>query len=951
MTAHKILLVDDNPATRRLVRFALGERGHEVHEAADGKTARELVAAVGPDLVLLDLVLPDTDGFALVGELREAARRDTTIIAFSGFLSKVDETRLAAVGFDGVIEKPVEPDRLVALVESHLPRTISEADRFGTGRTVLVVDDDPLQLKLVRTCLGQLGFEVACAADGHEAVDLARSGTYDAIVADVMMPGLDGFEVAAAIRDLPESASMPLLLVTSSYVTETDRELARRVGANDLIVRTPDLGELILALNEALTRPTPIATTRGGRPPGAASARRVVHRLERQARLTSGLLQRCSVLSAEVAVFRRMSEAVLKNRRLDDALDDALAACLDAGGISIGALYLVEGDGRLSVRSIGSSTGWSPEALGEFFGHADVLRAAIDGVMPVEIPSAAVDEAVSSDLLGRCGACSVLVLPLAYLDTALGALVVIARRREQIQAHWHALAHTIANQLSQVLALSVAFEARTRAEQLAQERTSFLDALLEQAPDFVLYIDPGGIVRYASRVAPGHEDGVGRPVTAAVAREHLARVLATGEAASWEASERAADGEPTFYWCTMGPIRRDGVITGAVLLARDITEKKKADAQLIASDRMASVGILAAGVAHEINNPLAAVMANLEVTVMELKHQGQHLVVPPDIEDALNDARDAADRIRAIVRDLRLFSRSQEDEVTAVDVEHVLDSTLRMAWNEIRHRARVIKDYGGVPPAAANDARLGQVFLNLIVNAAHAIPEGNYEDNSIRVATSVDRKGRIVVRIADSGSGIPPEVQAKIFTPFFTTKPVGLGTGLGLSICQRIVASLGGAISFECRPGGGTEFQVTLQAAHFEETATTKMKQLSPPGRRGRVLVVDDEALVLSATKRILGVDHDVVTAKGGEAALDLVLAGERFDVILCDLMMPQVTGMELHAAIERRDPAQAERIIFLTGGAFTPGAREFLDDVSNHRVEKPFNARGLRALVSSVVG
>ena len=168
--------------------------------------------------------------------------------------------------------------------------------------------------------------------------------------------------------------------------------------------------------------------------------------------------------------------------------------------------------------------------------------------------------------------------------------------------------------------------------------------------------------------------------------------------------------------------------------------------------------------------------------------------------------------MREIVRDLKVFSRAQEDRRGAVDVEKVLESTLRMAQNEIRHRAKVVKVYGQVPRVDANEGRLGQVLLNLIVNAVQAIPEGNYESNAITITTKVDHD-TVLVSIADTGSGIPPEVQRRLFTPFFTTKPAGVGTGLGLAISHRIVTGLGGQLDFVSEVGKGTTFRVRLPIA------------------------------------------------------------------------------------------------------------------------------------------
>jgi len=237
------------------------------------------------------------------------------------------------------------------------------------------------------------------------------------------------------------------------------------------------------------------------------------------------------------------------------------------------------------------------------------------------------------------------------------------------------------------------------------------------------------------------------------------------------------------------------------------------------------------------------------------------------------------------------------------------------------------------------------------VNAAQAIPEGNYEGNRIRIATQFDR-GRVHITIADTGPGIPPHVQARMFTPFFTTKPIGVGTGLGLAISHRIITQLGGTLTFTSEPGKGTEFRVTLPVADPGlPTITQTLPGAMPARRRGRVLVIDDEETLAQAMRRFLLQDHDVEAVTSARAALDLVMAGSRYDVILCDLMMPQITGMDFHAALLKLDLAQADRIVFITGGAFTETARAFLDATPNHKIEKPFDLKTLRHLVNELIG
>jgi signal transduction histidine kinase len=240
------------------------------------------------------------------------------------------------------------------------------------------------------------------------------------------------------------------------------------------------------------------------------------------------------------------------------------------------------------------------------------------------------------------------------------------------------------------------------------------------------------------------------------------------------------------------------------------SERRKLQDHLLLSERMASIGLLAAGVAHEINNPLACVMANLDLAARHLKGLSGQGPSHSKIAQELRDASEASDRIRQIVRDMKVFSRGQEDTRAPVDLHRVLDLALRMASHEIRYRAEVVRDYGPVPLVDANESRLGQVFLNLLVNAAQSIREGSPDSNHIRVATHTDAAGRAVLEVSDTGDGIPKDILGKLFTPFLTTKPAGVGTGLGLSICHRIITAHGGDISAASQQGKGSVFRVSL---------------------------------------------------------------------------------------------------------------------------------------------
>jgi signal transduction histidine kinase len=388
-------------------------------------------------------------------------------------------------------------------------------------------------------------------------------------------------------------------------------------------------------------------------------------------------------------------------------------------------------------------------------------------------------------------------------------------------------------------------------------------------------------------------------------------------------------------------------------IALRLSELSRTQEQLVVADRRISVGRLAAGVAHEINNPLAFILGNLEFLsreVAELRARAGRGEPPErglrEIATAVEQAAEGAERVRHIVRGLKAFSRDDDDARAPISLANALESAIGMAAHEVKHRARLVRSIGEAPLVEASDVRLTQVFLNLLVNAAQAIPEGASERNEIRVSLRTDERGWAVAGVADTGAGMPPEVLSRLFEPFFTTKPMGEGTGLGLSISRGIITGLGGSITVRSEVGSGTTFSVALPPSAWQQLA----KAPPPPERsavaRARLLVVDDEPLVATAVRRALARHHDVEVANSGPDALERIRRGERFDRILCDLMMPGMSGAEFHAELSRFDGELAGRVTFMTGGAFTDSARDFLERSRQPCLEKPLDLQQLRRIV-----
>ncbi len=509
-------------------------------------------------------------------------------------------------------------------------------------------------------------------------------------------------------------------------------------------------------------------------------------------------------------------------------------------------------------------------------------------------------------------------------------------------------------------------------------------ALVAGSPDAIAVHRAGRFVYVNKRMsdllgAEQCDDLVGALVLERVADEHVdgiadrVRRLALGEIAEAPAIEVALlrlDGEATEVELVSIALSWDQA-PAIFTVARDVTERKRLQAQLAQADRMATLGTVAAGVAHEINNPLSFVSLSLDGLRedlpglrRQLDELHAHLAdrlgadeaddVTRGLREALSEERTdqrleeahyGFERIREIVRDLSAFARV-DDEVNPVPVDRVIEMAVKLANHETRHRAEVVTRVLGRPWVKAAEGRLVQVVLNLLVNAAHAM-EGR--DGHIRVHLR-QLASEAVLEIEDDGHGIPAEVQARLFDPFFTTKAAGKGSGLGLAICRHHIEAAGGTIDVESSPEVGSRFRIRLPTctpagAAMDDTTVEETET----GVLGRVLIIDDEPLMLKLMKRGLQKRWDVELAESGEEAL-AVLEHEHYDVILCDLMMRGVDGRAVHAWVRRHRPELLDRLVFVTAGGVTSESRHFLEQVDNLVVPKPIDLKNLQRLMKKLV-
>lgn len=390
-----------------------------------------------------------------------------------------------------------------------------------------------------------------------------------------------------------------------------------------------------------------------------------------------------------------------------------------------------------------------------------------------------------------------------------------------------------------------------------------------------------------------------------------------------------------------------------LVIGRDVTDRKRLQRQVLVADRMFSLGTLATGIAHEINNPLACVMGNVSVAREALEAgeeasaEGKH-----ELLAALGDAYEGAERVRKIVLGLRSLSRAEEERRVAVQLAPLIERAMQLAGNELRHRATIVSELAARAAVLGDEGRLTQVVVALLVNAAQAMPTGRAHDNVISVRTS-DGEGTVVLDIEDTGVGIPAAVLPRVFDPFFTTKAVGSGAGLGLSICHGIVTSLGGQITVESVEGHGTHVRVVLPAC--AECAREPSAPAVPSAASDvhSVLIVDDDQRVALALRRMLernSICGEVTLVASGAEALSRLRGGRRYDAILCDVMMPEQSGLELYDQIRALDERQARRLLFITGGAFATELQLRLEELGRPCLSKPLQLEELRRVIAEVV-
>jgi len=638
----------------------------------------------------------------------------------------------------------------------------------------------------------------------------------------------------------------------------------------------------------------------------------------------------------------RLSQLALGLPRIADVLDAGAALAASGVGLELGA-WLEPAEGGLVVASeAGLGHAARGQAVPIMLTAAGMAHVGGGAFQSADLSR---DPRLADALLSAAGAACALAVPVRGQERAHGVLLVAGRTPRRFADDEVHFAETMANVLATAIDGRAAQEALGSRERLAR-------AVFDHARDGMAIVDAEG---RCVDVNPAMERVLG--ISAGALRGHLPAEVASTDLdlsaggrlgrAHGEATATTAQGARSVEYDVVSEI-----LPGLHLaMVRDATERREMAARLALADRLISMGTLAAGVAHELNTPLAYVTANLEFLAAALPgHLTGRTGPAAELLEAVSESREGLERLRHIIEDLRTFARQPAEVGGPADLEAVLRSCISMTWNEIRHRARLERDIGRLPRVEGNPARLAQVFVNLLVNAAQAIPPGQVSANVIRISARLGPDQRVTVEVSDTGPGIPPGVLPRVFEPFFTTKAADQGSGLGLSICRSIVTAVGGSIEVESPPGRGTCVRVRLPAAEPAEGERAAPGRERPATARGRVLVVDDERLVGNSLRRALAADHEVSVVASARLALRLLEQGERFDAVVTDLMMPDITGVELQQQVVRLDPRLSGRVIFITAGAIGEEARRVMAAEAIPCLTKPVPLDALRAALAGVM-
>lgn len=806
---------------------------------------------------------------------------------------------------------------------------------------ILIIDDSKQICELLANhVLPELGYRPIVANTGRQGLHRLRQNLPDLILLDLQLPDISGLDLLRLIAQ--DGYDVPVILMTA-HGSEGVAVEAFRLGARNYLIKPFSDTEAKLAIDQALRE----------------------RRLRREKdRLTLTLQQRVQ----ELTVLYRIGKSVTTLMDLEELLERIVEASVYITRAEEGFLLLrdSQNNDELYLRAA--------KNLGEH--RAQSLRMPIDDTLagqvvrtgkPVRLDKSRVgmDLKVKTGFLVR----AILQVPLTVGKQVIGVLAVDNQESDRIfSENDQYLLSTLADYAA------IAIENTRLYQQVKQSEQRYRE-LFANAYDLIFMLDQQLHITSMNKVGPqltgySSDELMGKPLasfcnptTWESTRLMMCEILAGRGVPPFELELLRKDGEPVYLEASAQPMQNGAGPSGLHCIARNLTDRKRLEQQLVQSEKLSAIGQLVAGVAHELNNPLTSISGYAQLMMRQPEITG-------DLQQDLQQIHTQAERAARIVQNLLIFAREHKPERVVVNLNEVLRGTLALQAYQLRvDNISVTTQYDPhLPSTVADPHQLQQVFLNLINNAHHAmLQRGGPGTLTLSTRFGPSRREQadapldglppqniLEVSINDTGTGIPERDLKRIFDPFFTTKPVGQGTGLGLSICFGIVREHDGQIWAESTVGVGTTVHVDLPL----RTPTPESDASAPDQARDAVevaascaiLVVDDEEPVGVLLSRLLkDLGHRPTVVLSGEAALE-ALDRERFDLILTDVKMPGLSGFDLYRAVQERDPALAQRVIFITGDTLSPATQARIAQSTNLYLAKPFAIQRLETMLRSVL-
>lgn len=934
MTNEKILVLDDEQIVRKALYDTLTDEGYQVRTTANASEALKELKTQSFDILLLDLKLPEKDGIQVLRELRES-NPEIVVIVMTAYATVETAKEAMKLGAYDYLTKPLDPEVVISSIEKALKKRQQDLEMktLAEKPRILVVDDDPIVCKSLEDIFKDEGYYVTVTTSSYQALERMKRDSFNILIVDLKLPDINGIELITAARAIdPEILA---IIITGYPSIETAVE-SIKTSAYDYIIKPLDPDEVIATVKRGWER-------------------------QKLAVQNKQLLQRLRQLNQELKAseerYRTLYEAgkiVNQGTSLDQILEKLIEVMSNILGYDHCSIRLVDKKRNVLVTKAVKGVGEKylklrkTVPIGQY--DYDISGLTVKSGKPQyvrDLRDLDFPQEVKEEIIKKYGLKSYLTIPIKTEHEVIGVFSVMTTEYHDFSEDEIKALSAFANQASLAITRARLLESLRRSEEKYRALNDYLNNILDNMGNYMIeVVNREHIIEYENKTIRS----VFGPAIGKKCYEHyLKRKKPCLRCTAIEAMDKGEmvykediiDGK--VYAVMSYPLRKpDGSIC-AIEIIEDITEHKRLQQQLIQSERLASLGELISGVAHELNNPLASVLGFSQLLLTEDLNDR----VRRDVETIIREAT----RCQKIVQNLLTFARHHKPEKSYVGINGIIESVLELrAYNLKLNNIKVIKELEeDLPKTVADYHQLQQVFLNLVNNAEQAMVEYR-KGGTLRVRT--ERRGDFIrALIIDDGPGIPPEHMPRIFDPFFTTKEVGKGTGLGLSICYGIIQEHGGRIYAESQVGEGATFVVELpivsEAALHEETLTREEKANIPPGKH--ILVVDDEDAVLDFLRRVLKKKgHKVEIAKNGPMAWEKIRRGN-YDAILLDLKLPKLSGEALFKRIKEAKPHLLQRVIFMTGDISQMAVQNLAQERGNPWLCKPFTIEQLNQALGKI--